>query len=163
VLALTELGPRKEDIEAAKAQLRSDQSLLALAKRRLDEVEIKAPADGVVLSRIVEPGTIVSPTNPIYTVALTDKVWVRSYIPETELGRIHPGTIVRVTNDTDAAHAYEGWVGFISPTAEFTPKTVETPELRTQLVYRLRIFIRDPDDALRQGMPVTVRVPLARP
>lgn len=163
VLALTVIGPRQEDIDAAKAQLRADEATLALAQRRLADTELKAPADGVVLSRIVEPGAMVGPTNPIYTITLTDKVWVRTYVPETALGDVHPGATVEVTNDTRPNHIYQGWIGFVSPTAEFTPKTVETPELRTQLVYRLRVFIRNPDQGLRQGMPVTVRVPLHQP
>jgi HlyD family secretion protein len=160
ILALTVLGPRQEDIDQAKAQLRSDEAALSLAKRRLEDAVLTAPSDGIVLSRIHEVGAIVGPTSPIYTVTLTDKIWVRSYVPEPDLGRIKPGLAVRVTSDTAADHAYDAWVGFISPTAEFTPKTVETPELRTQLVYRLRIFIKNPDDRLRQGMPVTVHVPL---
>ena len=158
--SLTVEGPRQEDIDQAKAQLRADQATFDLARRRLEDTELKAPADGVVLSRIVEVGAMMSPSNPVYTVALTDKVWVRTYIPETDLGRVKWGMTVKVSSDTDPGHLYDGWVGFISPTAEFTPKTVETPELRTQLVYRLRVLIRDPDDRLRQGMPVTVRVPL---
>jgi len=157
--ALTVEGPRQEDIDQAKAELRADQASLDLARQRLEDTELKAPAAGVVLSRIVEVGAMMSPSNPVYTVALTDKVWVRTYIPETALGRIKWGMTVKVSSDTDPAHLYDGWIGFISPTAEFTPKTVETPELRTQLVYRLRVFIRDPDARLRQGMPVTVQVP----
>lgn len=159
---LTEIGPRKEDIEQAKALLRSEYSILSLAERRLADTVLKAPADGVVLSRIVEPGAMVSPANPIFTITLTDKIWVRTYIPEPDLGRIRPGMAVKVSTDTDLDRSYEGWIGFISPTAEFTPKTVETPELRSQLVYRLRVFIKDPDDRLRQGMPVTIRVPLGK-
>lgn len=160
VSRLTELGPRREDIEQAKALLRSEESLLSLAERRLADTVLKSPAEGIVLSRIVEPGAMVSPANPIFTVSLTDKVWVRTYISEPDLGRIRPGMAVTVVTDTDPTRPYEGWIGFISPTAEFTPKTVETTELRTQLVYRLRVFIKTPDDGLRQGMPVTVRVPL---
>lgn len=159
---LTEIGPRREDIEQAKALLRSEHSILSLAERRLADTVLKASSGGVVLSRIVEPGAMVSPANPIFTVTLTDKVWVRTYIPEPDLGRIRPGMAVKVSTDTDPDRSYEGWIGFISPTAEFTPKTVETPELRSQLVYRLRVFIKDPDDRLRQGMPVTIRVPLGK-
>ena len=157
---LTEIGPRREDIEQAKALLRSEESVVSLAERRLADTVLKAPAEGIVLSRIVEPGAMVSPANPIYTVSLTDKIWVRTYVSEPDLGRIRPGMAVTVSTDTDPTHPYEGWIGFISPTAEFTPKTVETSELRTQLVYRLRVFIKAPDDRLRQGMPVTVRVPV---
>ena len=161
-LRLTELGPRQEDIDQAKAVLHAEESALALAERRLADTELKVPADGVVLSRIVEPGTMVGPNTPIFTVALTDKVWVRTYISEPDLGRIRPGLEVKIATDTDPGRTYDGWIGFISPTAEFTPKTVETTELRTQLVYRLRVFVRNPDDRLRQGMPVTVRVPLGK-
>lgn len=161
-LRLTELGPRREDIDQAKAVLRAEEAALALSESRLADTELKAPADGVVLSRIVEPGTMVGPNTPIFTVALTDKVWVRTYIPEPDLGRVRPGLEVKIATDTNPGRTYDGWIGFISPTAEFTPKTVETPELRTQLVYRLRVFVRDPDDRLRQGMPVTVRVPLGK-
>ena len=161
-LRLTELGPRQEDIDQAKAVLRAEEAALALAETRLADTELKAPADGVVLSRIVEPGTMVGPNTPIFTVALTDKVWVRTYIAEPDLGRIRPGLEVKIATDSNPGRTYDGWIGFISPTAEFTPKTVETPELRTQLVYRLRVFVRNPDDRLRQGMPVTVRVPLGK-
>lgn len=161
-LRLTEIGPRQEDIDQAKALLLSQKAMQSLAERRLTDTELKAPADGIVLSRIVEPGAMVGPTTPIFTVALTDKVWVRTYISEPNLGRIRPGLEVKIASDTDPDRSYDGWIGFISPTAEFTPKTVETTELRTQLVYRLRVFVRNPDDRLRQGMPVTVRVPLGK-
>ena len=157
---LTELGPRQEDIDQAKAKLHAQEALLALAQRRLADTELKSPASGIVLSRVLEPGAMAGPRTPIYTVALTDKVWVRAYIGEPDLGRIRPGLEVKVSSYTDPGRSYDGWIGFISPTAEFTPKTVETTELRTQLVYRLRIFIRTPTERLRQGMPVTVHVPL---
>lgn len=157
---LTRIGPRQEDIDQARAALSAQQATLSLATRRLADTELKAPSKAIVLSRIVEPGAMIGPNSPVYTLALTDKVWVRTYVAEPDLGRIKPGMTVKIYTDTDPNRAYEGWVGFISPTAEFTPKTVETTELRTQLVYRLRIYIRDPDDRLRQGMPVTIRVPL---
>jgi HlyD family secretion protein len=157
---LTEIGPRQEDIDQAKALLGAQQATLSLAEQRLADTELKSPSNAIVLSRIVEPGAMVGPNTPVYTLALTDKVWVRTYISEPDLGRIKPGMAVKIATDTDPGRIYDGWIGFISPTAEFTPKTVETTELRTQLVYRLRVFVRDPDDRLRQGMPVTVRVPL---
>ena len=88
---------------------------------------------------------------------MDDVVYVRAYVDEPDLGKVSPGARVTVTSDS-TDRVYEGQVGFVSPRAEFTPKSVETPELRTDLVYRLRIIIREPDDALRQGMPVTVRL-----
>jgi HlyD family secretion protein len=157
---LTELGPRQEDIDQARAALHAQEATLSLATRRLADTELKAPADAIVLSRIVEPGAMVGPSTPVYSLALIDKMWVRTYVSEPDLGRVQPGLAVTIVTDTDPDHPYEGWIGFISPTAEFTPKTVETTELRTQLVYRLRVFVKNPDNRLRQGMPVTINVPL---
>ena len=97
---------------------------------------------------------------PVYTLSLTDTVYVSAYVDESNLGQVVPGAKLIVTTDSSAKE-YMGQVGFVSPRAEFTPKSVETPELRTDLVYRLRIVIQDADDGLRQGMPVTVTVPSA--
>ncbi len=88
---------------------------------------------------------------------LSSPVWVRTYVNEIDLGRVQPDMAAFVRTDSAPAKIYKGHVGFISPTAEFTPKSVETRELRTDLVYRLRIVVDNPDGALRQGMPVTVR------
>lgn len=157
-LSLAVQGPREEDIAEARAELRARQADMTLALRHLDYTKLFARATGVVKTRIVEPGAVVAATTPVFTVALSDPVWVRTYAPEPELGRIRPGMKAQVFTDTAPARPYDGWVGFISPTAEFTPKTVETPELRTSLVYRLRVYVKDPDNSLRQGMPVTVRL-----
>ncbi len=92
----------------------------------------------------------------MFALTLTSPVWVRTYVNEVDLGRVRPGMAAWVRTDTSGEKGYRGHVGFISPTAEFTPKTVETRELRTDLVYRLRIVVDNPDGALRQGMPVTV-------
>ncbi len=83
-------------------------------------------------------------------------MWVRAYVHERELGRVPPGTKVLLTTDGRPDRPFHGKVGFVSPRAEFTPKSVETPELRTSLVYRLRVVVEDSDGSLRQGMPVTV-------
>ena len=96
------------------------------------------------------------PTRPVFTLALTDPKWVRAYIPEPELGRIRLGMQARIFSDSFPGQAMNGWVGFISPQAEFTPKTVQTEELRTKLVYEARIYVKDDQDRLRLGMPVSV-------
>jgi HlyD family secretion protein len=126
----------------------------------LADTKLAAPADGIILSRVREPGAILGPSDVVYVLSLTQPVWIRAYIAEPQLGRIHPGMAVTVASDTPPHHAYHAHVGFISPVAEFTPKSVETAELRTDLVYRLRLIVDDADPALRQGMPVTVSVPL---
>ncbi len=124
----------------------------------MDYTKLFAKAHGVIKTRIVEPGAVVLAQAPVYTMALVDPVWVRTYVSERDLGRIRPGMKARVFSDSAPGHAYDGWVGFISPVAEFTPKTVETPELRTSLVYRIRVYVKNAANELRQGMPVTVRL-----
>jgi HlyD family secretion protein len=109
------------------------------------------------MTRVIEPGTVVLPAASVYSVAIDNETWVRAFAPETLLGRVAPGTDVTLT--TDAGKTYRGRIGYVSPAAEFTPKTVETPELRTQLVYRFRVRVENPDDSLRQGMPVTIHLP----
>jgi len=158
-LRLLEEGSREEDIAAALASLQAAQANLATAKTSLKDTELHAPAAGVILSRVREAGAIVAPSDVVYVLSLDDPVWVRTYVSEPDLGRIHPGMEVEVTTDTAPEKPYRGRVGFISPVAEFTPKSVETPELRTDLVYRLRVVVDEPDTALRQGMPVSVRIP----
>ncbi|MEZ5277952.1 MAG: secretion protein HlyD [Opitutaceae bacterium] len=157
-LALLVAGFRSEDIEQARANLAAGEAALASARIQVDDAVLRAPSDGVVLTRVVEPGTILGPGATVYSLSLTRPVWVRAYVSEPDLGRIRPGQKVEVATDTDPGKPCIGQIGFISPTAEFTPKTVETKELRTGLVYRLRIVVEDSDDRFRQGMPVTVRI-----
>jgi membrane fusion protein YbhG len=157
-LRLLEEGSRAEDIAAARASLQAAQARLASAQTALADTRLRAPAEGVVLSRAREPGAIVSPSDIAYVLSLKRPVWVRAYVSEPDLGRIHPGLEVAVFSDSAPGRRYRGRIGFISPVAEFTPKSVETPALRTDLVYRLRIIIDEPDESLRQGMPVTAQV-----
>jgi HlyD family secretion protein len=159
-LSLARQGPRREDIAAAAAQVDADRAALALAQRELADTVLRAPAAGVVEDRIVEVGDMASPQVPVYTVALDDPVWARVYLPETELGHVRPGMRAQISSDSFPGKAFAGWIGFVSPTAEFTPKSVQTPELRSELVYRVRVFACNPRGLLRLGMPVTVRVPL---
>lgn len=156
-LELAEAGPRREEIEQARAQLNADRAALSLAERRLADANLTAPNDGIILTRVREPGAIVAAGETIYALSLTSPVWVRTYVDEPDLGRVHPGMPAEVR--TDSGGAYRGQIGFISSVAEFTPKTVETRELRTSLVYRLRVIVDNPDNGLRQGMPVTVVLP----
>jgi len=135
------------------------------AKKNLDDASIYAPDDGIIMTRIQEPGAAVIPSQPIYTMAKNKPVWIRAYIPETNLGNVKYGMKARVLTDTvnpdtGKPREYEGWVGYISPVAEFTPKTVQTTDLRTDLVYRIRVYVSDIDEYLRQGMPVTVKIDL---
>jgi HlyD family secretion protein len=155
-LDLALAGFRKEDIRAAEGELHAAEAQVEQARTRLQDTEIIAPADGTVLTRVVEPGAIVAAGATVYSVSLGSPVWVRAYVSEPDLGGVRPGMPVVVA--TDGGDRYHGHVGFISPDAEFTPKTVQTTALRTDLVYRVRVIVDDPDNKLRRGMPVTVNV-----
>jgi HlyD family secretion protein len=151
-------GPRKEDIAAAKNTLEALKASFSLLKIRLADMTLISPSPGIIRNRILEPGEMASPNQPVVTLALTDPKWVRAYVPEPDLGRIKLGMKAKILSDSFADQSFEGWIGFISPVAEFTPKTVETEDLRTKLVYEVRVFVHDSEDLLRLGMPVTVIV-----
>ncbi len=163
LLHLAVLGPRKEDIAAAKAGLKADQAQLALANYQLSNARLYAPTDGIIRNRILEPGDMAAPQRPVYTLAITDPLWVRAYVPESMLGRIRPGMVATVETDSFPGKHYRGWVGYISPTAEFTPQSVQTEQMRTQLVYQARVFVCNPEGQLRLGMPATVTIGLDQP
>lgn len=157
-LTLLEAGYRPEEISQAEADSAKAEAALQAARLHLEDTVLKAPSGGVVMTRALEPGAIASAGTTVVNLSLKAPVWVRVYVHEPELGRIHPGQTVSITTDTHPDRPYQGQIGFISPRAEFTPKSVETRELRTLLVYRLRVVVSEPDDGLRQGMPVTVRL-----
>jgi len=153
-------GPRKEDIALAEALLKAKQAAARLVKQQLKDTRLVSPSDGVIRNRILEPGDMVTPQSAILTLALVDPVWVRAYLPETELGKVAAGFNAEISSDSYPDKRYQGWVGYISPTAEFTPKNVQTPELRTRLVYSIRVYACNHQGELRLGMPVTVTIPL---
>ncbi|MGE5319197.1 MAG: efflux RND transporter periplasmic adaptor subunit [Hyphomicrobiaceae bacterium] len=159
-LRLAELGPRKEDIAAAQAVLAADEAAVAVIQRDLDEGELHAPSGGVIENRILEPGDMASPQKPVFTLALTDPVWVRTWLSEPQLGRVPVGARAWVQTDSHPGKRYRAWVGYVSPSAEFTPKSVETTEIRSSLVYQARVFVCEGQGELRLGMPATVTIPL---
>ncbi len=145
------------------ANLKLAKATLGVALTDLKNTEVYCPTDGTILTRIREPGTVVTVAEPIYTLSIISPVWVRAFVAEPDLGHVYPGMSAEIHTDTKGGKVYKGHVGFISPVAEFTPKTVETTQLRTDLVYRLRIYAENPDQGLRQGMPVTVKLLLSPP
>lgn len=149
--ALTARNVLKENLVEAVAAL-------GVAETNLADTEIFCPSNGIILTRVREPGSVVLQSEPVYTLSLISPVWVRAYVPEPLLGVIYPGMEADIYTDTKNGQVYHGKIGFISPVAEFTPKTVETTELRTDLVYRIRIYADNPDWGLKQGMPVTVKL-----
>lgn len=155
-LRLLELGPRAEDIAGAEAQLKAVQAQLAVLAHQVSLGELRAPTDAVVRSRLMEPGDMATPQRAVFALALTQPKWVRAYVSEPDLGRVRPGLAARVTTDGASAAAINGRVGYIASVAEFTPKAVQTDELRTSLVYEVRVVVEDPGDVLRLGQPATV-------
>jgi len=159
-LDLSKIGPRQEDISQGEAQLRADQSQLELLRQQLVDADLVAPSNAVVRSRLLEPGEMASPQRPVLDLAITDPKWVRAYVSESDLGKIHPGMRASISTDSFPGRPLFGWVGFIASVAEFTPKSVQTEELRSSLVYEVRVFVQDPQDEMRLGMPATVLLEL---
>jgi HlyD family secretion protein len=159
-LALALAGPRKEEVAEAEARLRADEAQLALLRQELTDAQLIAPVNAVVRTRIMEPGEMASPQRPVFSLAIIDPKWVRAYVSEPDLGKVRPGMMASVAVDSFPGQRFDAWVGFVSPVAEFTPKAVQTDELRTSLVYEVRVFVKDPSDDLRLGMPATIYLPL---
>lgn len=155
-LDLLVAGTRIEEIQQADAQLRAAKAQAALLRAQLADTDLRAPVDAVVRSRLIEPGEMASPTRAAFSLVTISPKWVRAYISETQLGQIRPGMKAEMSVDSQPGRTIPGWIGFISSVAEFTPKTVQTEELRTSLVFEVRVFVEDPDNMLRLGMPATV-------
>jgi HlyD family secretion protein len=143
--------------------LKANQAALEVAGKALADASLYAPDNGIIQDRILEPGDMASPQRPVYTLALTDPIWVRAYVQGPDLGKLKPGMSAEVSTDSYPGKHYRAWVGYISPTAEFTPKSVETTEVRSSLVYQIHIFVCNPQNELRLGMPATVTIPLGQP
>jgi HlyD family secretion protein len=153
----------RDAYDAAQASLKAVEATLRVARKALDDATLYAPDDGLIQQRILEPGDMASPQRPVYTLALTDPLWVRVYVQETDLGKLKPGMHAEVATDSYPGKRYRAWVGYISPSAEFTPKSVETTEVRSTLVYQVRVFVCNSQDELRLGMPATVTIPMNEP
>ncbi|MDH1975585.1 efflux RND transporter periplasmic adaptor subunit [Aliarcobacter butzleri] len=150
-------GYRNEDIKIQESNLKSLEIQAEKIKIDLNDSVIKAPVNGVILTRFKEIGAITNAGESILEIAKTDEFWVRAYIDEKNLGNIKPGLKMSIQTDSRSEN-YEGVIGFISPVAEFTPKNIETQELRADLVYSFRVIVKNPDDKIRQGMPVTLKI-----
>jgi len=158
-LKLVREGPRVETIRQGRARVEQARAALDLAQTQLDNTRLVSPLTGFVLSRNIEPGEFVAAGTPVVTVADLAHVWVRAYLNQTDLGRVHLGQHVAVRTDTFPGRTYDGTVAFISPEAEFTPKTVQTAKERVKLVFRLKIDVANPQDELKPGMPADVVIP----
>lgn len=158
-LHLIRAGAREEDLLAAEAQLAAAEAGLALIRHRIEQGTLRAPVDALVRARMVEPGDQAGPQRPVYALAIDRPKWIRVHVTEPDLGRVREGMAAAVYTDTDPGDPVSGRVGYISSVAEFTPRAVQTEELRTSLVYEMRVIVDDEADRLRLGQPVTVRIP----
>lgn len=155
-LELAKIGPRAEDVARAYAQWQQTKAQVAQLELKLKQSTLYAPLDTTVRSRLLQPGDMASAQVPVLALAINSPKWVRAYVNEVNLGKIKPGQQAYVTIDAYPNEKIPGHVGFISSVAEFTPKTVQTPDLRTNLVYEVRILVDDKENHLRLGMPATV-------
>lgn len=155
-LELAKIGPRKEAVQQAFEQWQAAKAELDLLQLKLKQSKLTSPLDATIRSRYLQPGDMASSASPVFALAISSPKWVRAYVNEVELGKIKPGQEAFVSIDTYPNKKIDGKVGFISSVAEFTPKTVQTPDLRTNLVYEVRIIVDDKDNVLRLGMPATV-------
>jgi HlyD family secretion protein len=160
-LALLREGPRKEDIDRARAEYQAHQAALETAQQQLAYTRLVSPTDGVVDVRLADPGEVVAPGQAVLRIAELARPWIRAYLNETDLPKVKLGQAAEVRVDGLPDHVFPGHLSFISPKAEFTPKTVETRTLRVDLVYRIKIDVENPDGLLKLGMPVDVTLPLA--
>lgn len=160
--ALLRAGARKEDLERAAADLQAARAALETARRQLAYVRLASPGEGVVSVRLAEAGQVVAPGQPVLRVAELSQPWVRIYIAEADLPRVQLGQPAQVRVDGLPGKVFRGRLSFISPQAEFTPKTVETKALRVDLVYRAKVDVEQPQGLLKIGMPADVRFALPR-
>ena len=146
-------GTRKEELDVDRSNVRQAKENLDMSQIRLSYTVLRAPFDGIVLVRQAELGEVVSPGTPIVTLADLDHIWLRVYLPETDLGKVHWGQAVNVRTDTYPGKTYRGRVSVIASDAEFTPKSVQTEKERVTLVYRIKIDVENPNHELKPGMP----------
>ena len=153
-LQLAKAGPRPDAVRAAQARLEGAAASRSLADTRLSQAVLAAPLAGTVLAKHAEPGELLAAGSPVITVARLDEVWVRAFLPETQLGKVKLGQVATVTSDSWKGRTYQGTVSFIASEAEFTPRNVQTEAERVKLVYRIKITIANPKQELKPGMPV---------
>lgn len=157
-LVLLEKGARKEDRTAAKAQVDVTKANLDLMQYKIAQSQLRSPVNAVVRARLQEVGDMTTAQKTVYTLALTNPKWVRVYANEADLSEIKIGSTAQVIRDSKPSQPIQGTIGYISSVAEFTPKTVQTEDIRTTLVYEVRVYVQDSNDQLKMGQPVTVKM-----
>jgi len=155
---LAKIDAARQDVEAAVAQIDAARAVLQQAAIQLDYTRLKSPRNGVVSSRNIEPGETVTPGREVITIADLDRVDLKIFVEETEIGKVRPQQPVDVQVDTFPDKTYRGNVSFISPEGEFTPKIIQTKKERVKLVYLVKVSIPNPAHELKTGMPADARL-----
>lgn len=150
---LSKLDALKNEIDAASAQIKSLQASESYSELQVQYAELKAPYAGVIISRNIEPGEVVSPGRQALTIADLSRVDLKIFVPETEIGRVKPGEPVDVKIDTFPGKVFKGNITFVSPEGEFTPKIIQTQKERVKIVYLVKVSVANPDLELKTGMP----------
>jgi len=153
-VARLKAGARREEVDGARARLASVDASLAIVRADVAEATITAAGDGIVSSRLVEPGELIAPRTPLLVLMDLDRAWASAYVEEPMIGALQLNQEATVI--TDGGHRVPGRVTFIAPRAEFTPRNVQTADERARLVYRVTVSVDNRDGVLKPGMPVEV-------
>jgi HlyD family secretion protein len=145
-------GPRREEIEAARARRAAAAASVAAIQQQITDATVLAPQDGTITTRVAEPGEVLPPSATLAVLTDVARPWLNVYVDEPSLGQVHLGDEARVRVD-GVDRDFTGTVGFVASEAEFTPKNVQTPEERAKLVYRIKVFLDNPDGVFKPGMP----------
>ncbi len=144
----------EDNLAALEAQWEQAREVLAEAKSVLEDFTIVAPSQGVVTTRIVEAGEVVSAGMPMLDLVDLDRLYLKAYVPEILIGKLHLGLPAQIHTDAYPDRPFDAEVRYISSRAEFTPKEVQTPDERVKLVYAVKLYLSDnPDHCLSPGMP----------
>ena len=150
---LARIDAAKQDIETSIAQINASKAALNQASIQLGYTQLKSPMDGIVTSRNIEPGETVNAGREVITISDLSRVDLKIFVDETEIGKVKPNQKVEVRVDTFPGKSYIGYVSFISPEGEFTPKIIQTKKERVKLVYLVKVSIVNPNFELKAGMP----------
>ena len=157
-LDLVEAGPRPLEVDAARSRVEEATAALAMARARLDEARLSSPVNGLVLHKNVEAGETVNPGVSLVTLMNPADLWLRAYVPETDIGRVKIGQAARIAVDAFPGRRFEGAISEIGSEAEYTPRNVQTKKERVNLVFRIKIAVKNPDGVLKPGMPADAEI-----
>ena len=155
-----ELKRKQQELTARKAEIERNRAQVGITEAQINDTTIVAPIDGVILVKAAEMGEVVAAGTTIVSIGDLDHPWLRAYVNETDLGKVHLGGSVSLSTDSFPDKKYEGKISFIASEAEFTPKQIQTKEERVKMVYRIKIEVPNPEHELKNNMPVDAEIVL---